>query len=282
MKGLALSNGRNGVVVLASLVLGCIVAVLPIGSGSAQQDNSQTEINADEPVNDPFEPVNRAIFQFNITLDRLVLRPVAIGYRAVLPAPLRRSVTSFWDNLESPVIFANDLLQLKPGRAGVTLSRFILNSAIGFFGFFDPALELGLDRHDEDFAQTLGHWGVGEGPYLMWPVLGPLPPRDMLGFIADSFTDPLYYILRDERPVYYGMFAADLIDQRHQVIDEVDELQKTSVDFYAAVRNLYRQSMNSEIRDGKQDSKNLPDFDYISSSDDPEGAGQQAEGDTDN
>lgn len=274
MKGFALSTGRNGVVALSCLVLTCLLAVLPIASGSAQQDNIYTEINPDELVNDPFEPVNRVIFQFNITLDRLVLRPVALSYRAVLPTPVRRSVTSFWDNLESPVIFANDLLQLKPARAGVTLSRFVINSAVGFFGFFDPAQEMGLARHDEDFGQTLGYWGVGEGPYLMWPILGPLPPRDAIGFIADSFTDPLYYILRDDRPVYYGIFTADLIDQRHHVIDEVDEMQKNSVDFYAAVRNLYRQSVNNEIRDGKQDSKNLPDFDYISSSDDSDGVGQ--------
>ena len=213
-----------------------------------------------EDVNDPLEPMNRAIFSFNMAFDKVLLRPIAIGYRAVLPAPARESATNFLDNLESPVILLNDLLQGKPGRAGNTFARFGINSVIGFFGFFDPAESMGIERHDEDFAQTLGSWGVGSGPYLVLPFLGPLPPRDTFGFAVDIFTDPLTYLLWDHRTTRIAYYGIDIVDQRHQVIDELDELEKSSVDYYAAIRSLYRQRMNSLIRDGETDLENLPDF----------------------
>ncbi len=212
-------------------------------------------------VNDPFEPMNRAIFAFNLGFDKIILRPTAIVYRAVVPGPARESATNFLDNLESPVIFLNDLLQGKPNRAGNTLARFGINTLIGFFGFFDPAESMGMERHDEDFAQTLGTWGMGSGPYLMLPFLGPLPPRDAVGFAADIFTDPMTYILWDHRTANLALYGVDVVDQRHQVIDEFDELEKSSVDYYAAIRSLYTQRMNDQIRDGKPDLENLPDFD---------------------
>ncbi len=214
----------------------------------------------DTDVNDPFEPMNRAIFSFNLGFDKIILRPTAVTYRAVVPAPARESVTNFMDNLESPIIFVNDLLQAKPRRSSKTLARFGINTVIGFFGFFDPAEAMGIERHDEDFAQTLGVWGVGSGPYLMLPFLGPLPPRDTVGFVADVFTDPMTYILWNHRAANLAVYGVDVVDQRHQVIDEFDELEKSSVDYYAAIRSLYRQHMNDQIRDGKQDLENLPDF----------------------
>lgn len=216
---------------------------------------------AEEDVNDPFEPLNRAIFSFNLGFDKVILRPTAVAYRAVVPAPARESATNFLDNLESPVIFLNDLLQAKPGRAGNTLARFGINTIIGFFGFFDPAESMGIERHDEDFAQTLGTWGVGSGPYLMLPFLGPLPPRDTVGFATDIFTDPMTYILWNHRTANLALYGVDIVNERHQVIDEFDELEKSSVDYYAAIRSLYRQRMNDRIRDGKPDLENLPDFD---------------------
>ena len=253
---------------------GGFFAVVAIGDAAAQAPaagdaiaRSDEEVRfaedvAADDVNDPFEPVNRVIFEFNVGLDKAVLRPTAIAYREVLPLGARRSVTDFLDNLETPVVLLNDILQLKLTRAGVTISRFAINTTIGFFGFFDPAEELGLARHDEDFAQTLGYWGVPEGPYLMWPLLGPLPPRDAVGFMVDRLTNPVDYALRDELVIDGAIFATDLVDVRHQVIDEVDELERTSVDYYAAVRSLYRQSINDEIRDGAPDFNQLPDFDF--------------------
>ena len=227
-------------------------------TGFAQEKPAAADSHDD--VNDPLESMNRAIFSFNMALDKAILRPIAIGYRAVLPAPVRESATNFLDNLESPVILLNDLLQGKPGRAGQTVSRFGINTVIGFLGFFDPAESMGIERHDEDFAQTMGAWGVSSGPYLVLPLLGPLPPRDTLGFAVDIFSDPLTYMLWDHRAAGIAYYSADVVDQRHQVIDQLDELEKSSVDYYATIRSLYSQHMNSKIRDGETDIENLPDF----------------------
>ncbi len=243
-----------------SVAAGVAASIVVASTAVLAQDSTPPD-STDVDVNDPFEPMNRAIFSFNLAFDKSILRPTAIAYRAVLPAPVRESATNFLDNLESPVIFLNDLLQAKPGRASKTLTRFGLNTLIGFFGFFDPADAMGIERHDEDFAQTLGAWGVASGPYLMLPFLGPLPPRDTAGFVVDIFTDPMTYILWDHRAANLALYGTDMVDQRHQVIDEFDELEKSSVDYYAAIRSLYRQRMDDQIRDGKQDLENLPDFD---------------------
>jgi len=247
----------------AILCLGLSAPVLAQTAGETAAADASEDTNVAVPteVNDPLEPVNRAIFAFNLGFDKVILRPTASAYRAVVPSPARRSATSFLDNLESPVILVNDVLQAKPGRAGTTLTRFTINTFMGFFGFFDPAKEMGFERHDEDFGQTLGHWGVSSGPYLMLPILGPLPPRDSVGFVADVFTDPMTYLLWDHRAANLALYGVDAVDARHQVIDEFDELEKSSVDYYAAIRSLYTQRRNDLIRDGQQDLGNLPDFD---------------------
>jgi phospholipid-binding lipoprotein MlaA len=248
---------RGGALALTAHITAILLAATaPV---FAQGSPAPDVVEAD--VNDPFEPMNRAIFSFNLGFDKIILRPAAVAYRAVIPGPARESATNFLDNLESPVIFLNDLLQAKPGRAGNTLARFGINTVIGFFGFFDPAESMGIERHTEGFAQTLGAWGIDSGPYLMLPLLGPLPPRDAVGFAADVFTDPMTHILWDRRIENLTLYAVDTVDQRHQVIDEFDELEKSSVDYYAAIRSLYRQRMNDQIRDGEQDLENLPDFD---------------------
>ncbi|MDO9459065.1 MAG: VacJ family lipoprotein [Alphaproteobacteria bacterium] len=247
----------------AALAVGVLFSLPSVAQETATPESGYTD------VNDPFEPMNRAIFSFNLGFDKIILRPTALAYRAVLPAPARESATNFLDNLESPVIFLNDLLQAKPRRAANTLARFSINTVIGFFGFFDPAEDMGLARHDEDFAQTLGAWGVSPGPYLVLPLLGPLPPRDTIGFVADIFTDPMTYILREHRTANLALYGVDLVNEREQVIEEFDELEKTSVDYYAAIRSLYRQRMNDLIRDGEPDMDNLPSFDDDEISDTP-------------
>lgn len=242
-------------------VLALSSALLFSACATAPSPDDKEAYAAYKEANDPLEPMNRAVFAFNQGFDKVLLRPAAITYRTVLPRPVRESNTNFLDNLESPVIFLNDLLQAKPGRARTTLARFVINTSIGFFGFFDPAENMGYAYHDEDFAQTLGYWGVSSGPYLMLPILGPLPPRDAAGFAVDILTDPLTYVFDDHREVNYALYGVDAIDQRHQVLDEFDELERTSVDYYAAIRSLYRQRMNDLIRDGETDLDNLPDFD---------------------
>ena len=255
MIDLGLTRRASAIAIAAGVAAGMLAVP---AKGLAQEKPAASD--SEEDVNDPLEPMNRAIFSFNMALDKAILRPIAIGYRAVLPAPARESAANFLDNLESPVILLNDLLQGKPARAGKTVARFGINTVIGFLGFFDPAEAMGIERHDEDFAQTMGTWGVSSGPYLVLPFLGPLPPRDTLGFAVDIFSDPLTYLLWDHRAAAISYYSVDVVDRRHQVIDELDELEKSSVDYYAAIRSLYSQHMNSNIRDGKTDVENLPDF----------------------
>ena len=204
-------------------------------------------------VNDPLEPLNRAIFGFNLAIDKALLRPVSIAYRDVIPKPGRDGVRNFLDNLENPVVLANDVLQGSPQRAGTTVGRFVINSTIGIAGLLDVATGFGLERHDEDFGQTLGVWGFPEGPFLMLPILGPSPPRDSVGLVVDYFIDPLTYVFENNdvewlSVVRYGVRA---VDSRSRSIETLDEIERTAIDFYATVRSLYRQQRMDEIRNGE-------------------------------
>lgn len=198
---------------------------------------------------DPFEPVNRAIFSFNLTLDRFVIEPVARGYRFVAPQPVRNSITNFLANLRSPVIFANDLLQGERDRAGVTLGRFMINSSLGVLGLFDAASAFGYKPHSEDMGQTFGVWGAPAGPYLMLPILGPSNLRDATGRVGDYFINPLNHccIDSDERYLIFGMTG---ISEREANIEAFEDLKKNSLDLYAAVRSIYTQSRAAEIANG--------------------------------
>lgn len=208
-----------------------------------------------EEANDPFEPANRAIFGFNQDLDRAILRPAAEAYRSLLPDAVRSGVRNFLNNLASPVIFANDLLQFDLGRAGTTLVRFVLNSTIGVAGLMDPATDIGHERHDEDLGQTLAVWGFGEGPYLMAPALGPLNVRDGIGMGVESYLNPvnLYLDRVGEDWAIYALFGLDAVDSRSRNIETFDEIERTAIDLYATVRAGYRQSRNNAIRNGADD-----------------------------
>lgn len=211
---------------------------------------------------DPIEPVNRAIFGFNLTLDAYVLEPVARGYRAVTPQPVRRSVGNFLANLRSPVVFANDLLQGERDRAGVTLGRFMINTTLGVFGLFDPAAALGYQRHDEDLGQTFGVWGAPPGPYLMLPLLGPSNVRDAGGRVGDYLINPLNQccIDTDER---YAIFGTGVVSDREANIEAIDDLKQNSLDLYAAVRSIYTQSRAAEIANGRAPSGGQQRYDEI-------------------
>ncbi len=203
-----------------------------------------------DDVNDPIEGFNRAIFNFNLKFDRAILKPAAKGYRAVLPEPGRDIVKNFLDNLRTPIILANDILQGKPGRAGHTVHRFLFNTTLGLGGLFDLVGDLGMEGHDEDFGQTLAVWGVGEGPYLVLPILGPRPPRDAIGLAVDNVLfDPLGYV---DLAFYIGLGRTAIrgVDERSRHIESLDEIEETSIDFYATIRSLYRQRRSDEIRDG--------------------------------
>ncbi len=241
-------------------VLKVIITALLVGflvSGCA----TQRMANGPSDTNDPFENFNRVMFRGTLAVDKAVFRPTAIVYRKVVPQPVRDSVRSFLNNLDSPVIFTNDLLQGELKRAGITLARATLNTTIGVGGLIDVAEKWGLPRHREDFGQTLAVYGVGEGPYLFVPLIGPANPRDLLGYGVDFFFDPLFYVQwGDESYVPFVRFGVDYLDLRERNIETLDEIERTSLDYYASVRSLYRQSRNNEIKNGATTVEDLPDF----------------------
>ncbi len=212
--------------------------------------------------NDPYEATNRNIFALNQEMDKDVALPVAKFYVRTVPEPAREGVHNFIDNLNAPVVFANDVLQGDVDRAGQTLGRFSLNSTLGIGGLIDVASKMGIPYHETDFGITLGMWGFGEGPFLMLPVLGPAPPRDLVGKIVDfTVLDPTFWVsFRSE--IYYeiGLGVLSTIDLRAQNIDTLESIERTSVDYYATIRNLYLQSRKAAVNRGKPDIENLPNF----------------------
>jgi phospholipid-binding lipoprotein MlaA len=211
--------------------------------------------------NDPFEHTNRSIFSFDQALDHAVARPVAVFYNHVLPEFARDGVHNVLGNLDAPVTFGNDVLQGAPGHAGQTLGRMVINSTLGVGGLVDVAAKMGIPRHDEDFGQTLGVWGAGEGSYLVLPLAGPSNPRDLSGNVVDVFMDPLTYLRFHNYALYMGIRAGvGIIDLRARNVENLDQIERTSVDLYATTRSLYRQHRNSEIHNGAPDTENLPNL----------------------
>jgi phospholipid-binding lipoprotein MlaA len=192
--------------------------------------------------------MNRLFFGFNEVVDRVILEPTARVYRAVLPEPVRQGISNVLANAASPVILANDILQGNPERAANTIKRFMVNSTIGVGGMLDAASYMGERRHNEDFGQTLGSYGVGSGPYLVLPLLGPSNTRDLAGKVADTAVNPMTWILYDaplwQRSIQPG---AEIVSGRAAIIDDIDNLRKTSPDFYASVRDLYAQKRQADI-----------------------------------
>jgi len=222
-----------------ALAGGLLLAVLAAGGPARAQ--------ADD--DDPLEPMNRVFFEFNLIMDGLLLEPLARIYRGVAPQFLRDAVNNFLDNLNTPVVLANDILQGEPYRAERTLGRFMLNTIMGAGGLVDVGGLLGMpERHNEDFGQTLAIYGVGEGPYLVLPLLGPSNPRDAFGFVVDFAFDPMTYVA--PRDIALARFGTDLLAFREQNIEAIDELKRSSIDLYAATRTLARQLRASEIRNG--------------------------------
>jgi phospholipid-binding lipoprotein MlaA len=203
--------------------------------------------------NDPLEPLNRKTFAFNQGFDRYVLKPAAKGYVHVLPSRVRDGVRNFLNNLDEPLVFANNVLQFKFKRAGTTASRFAVNSTVGILGFRDYAGRHGMPRQIGDFGQTLYVWHVGSGPYLVVPVFGPTTPRDGIGQGIDIWIDPLFWVtdhIRYRSTIDTIRLVLTGIDERAQNLDVLDELQHESVDFYAAMRSLWRQNRQAELNNG--------------------------------
>jgi phospholipid-binding lipoprotein MlaA len=212
--------------------------------------------------NDPLESVNRYFFALDMDLDDAILRPTAIGYRWLVPRPARKGIRNALDNLDSPVIFANDVLQGELSRAATTTARFGINSTIGVLGLFDVAKAMGLPRHEEDFGQTLAIDGdIGGGPYLVLPILGPTNVRDLTGRVVDIAFDPLTWMGGSNAQTFaISRFVLDAISEREENIETFDEIERSSIDLYSQVRSIYNQHRNAEIKNGKDDSKDLPDL----------------------
>jgi phospholipid-binding lipoprotein MlaA len=204
---------------------------------------------------DPLEPVNRAIFGFNELVYKYFLTPLAKGYNKVVPEPVRSSLSNVLANLDGPVVLANDLLQGEFSRAGDTAARFLINSTLGVAGIADPASDLGFKKHSEDFGQTLGAWGMNEGFYLVLPLLGPSSPRDAVGkLLVDGYFDPLGYYLNDTDNTEWGYVRSGVsgFSTYAGIVDDLENLRETSVDFYGALRSLYRQRREAEILNREQ------------------------------
>ncbi len=204
--------------------------------------------DAEPGYSDPLEPMNRVFFEFNDKLYFWFLKPVNKAYTTVLPVDIRFSVGNFFSNLASPISFLNNLLQGKIRDAGTVLSRFCINSTLGVLGFGDPALvDFGLQPKPEDFGQTLGVWGVGEGVYLCWPVIGPSNVRDSFGFTADAYSHPVVYFYDDPWLTVgsYGVKQVNLLSLNPGVYED---LKKYSLDPYVSMRQVYLDYRRQKIR----------------------------------
>ena len=254
---------------MAVLAFGLAVPETSFAASMEETDSvhvTLAQASGEKAVNDPLEPMNRVIFEFNEGLQDVLLRPIAKFYNANVNLTVRQGISDFLDNLSSPVIFANDLLQGEFERALTTFGRAFINTTIGIVGFADVASELGAERHDEDFGQTLAVYGMGEGFYLVLPIFGPSSPRDAIGkFVIDPYLDPLGLWLgnTDRQNIEYTLAGAEGLDEYAGIVDELNQVKKTSVDYYAAVRSLYRQKRKTEINNGSiLELPPIPDLSY--------------------
>lgn len=205
-----------------------------------------------EQLNDPLEPANRAIFRFNEAIDTVAIKPAAQGYRQVVPPFGRDRVGDFLANLRSPLVFANEVLQGRFSEAGKTAGRFGLNTTFGVLGIMDVATRMGLPPTTEDFGQTLAVWGVDEGPYLMLPFFGPSNPRDAVGLGVEWAADPLNVWSRGTNTDWVSptRTGVAVVDYREEHLDLLEEIKRSSLDYYSSLRSLYRQRRSSQISNG--------------------------------
>jgi phospholipid-binding lipoprotein MlaA len=207
---------------------------------------------------DPYEGFNRAMYSFNDTLDRAVIKPLAQGYNAIVPSPVNKGVTNFFNNLADVTSAINNLLQFKVGRAFSDLGRIAVNTTIGIGGLFDVASNMNLPRYGEDFGQTLGTWGAASGPYIVLPIIGPSSGRDAVGVVVDWFTDPVTYI--EDDTVRWSLRGLDLVDRRADLLNASRVVDQAALDPYAFVRDAYLQRRRSEVHDGNPPEEPVPDY----------------------
>lgn len=210
---------------------------------------------------DPYESFNRSVFAFNEAIDSYALKPVAEGYQAVTPEIVDTGITNFFSNLDDIVVIINDLLQLKFEQAARDLSRFMYNTTFGLFGFFDVATSFGLEKNNEDFGQTLGYWGVGDGPYLVLPVFGPSNARDAVGFVVDSSEFDVVLDELEDAELYTAV-TLKVVDARADLLGAINIIDETAPDKYAFLRDAYLARRNLLVHDGSPPDDGLSDDDF--------------------
>jgi len=220
------------------VLLATTVIALSLLGGCASTNNPR----------DPIEPVNRAVYQFNDAVDQVLLKPVAEGYRAVFPSFVRTGVGNFFSNINDVLIALNNLLQGKFVNAVSDAGRVLINTTVGLLGVLDVATDLGLEKNNEDFGQTLGYWGIGDGPFLMVPLLGPSNVRDFVGKFVDYKTDPITYVhSMRTRNILWG---TRIISNRADLLDTSKILEAAALDPYEFLRDAYIQRRRNLVHDG--------------------------------
>jgi phospholipid-binding lipoprotein MlaA len=254
---------RSPLILFALLAAGISLTVCAAACFAGEADPRV----ADQAGDDPYEDTNRAIFHFNQDVNHAVLIPVGKAYRNALPEPVRQSVHDFLQNLNGPDVFANDVMQAQGTLATNTALRLLINTTVGIGGLFDPAGRIGIPYHANDFGITLATWGFRTGPYLMIPILGPSNERDLSGYVVDSFADPGDEVAWN-RGYWWATIARSTtagVDELSRNIQGLEDLEKTSLDFYATIRSLYAQRRAAQVR---HELSNLPNPAPVSGSGD--------------
>jgi phospholipid-binding lipoprotein MlaA len=209
----------------------------------------ESEATQDDETWDPFEPFNRAMFSFNETFDQWLLKPVARSYDWVMPDVAKQGVGNFFSNLVQPRVAVNDLLQGKFSQSGRDAGRFLVNSTVGILGLVDVAKYVGLEPKEEDWGQTFAVWGMRDGPYFVWPIIGPRYARDTLGFGFDWLSNPVTYV--EPPAASWGLWGLDIVDTRARFLPAEKVLnQAMGDDKYIFIREAYRQRRRNLIYDG--------------------------------
>ena len=237
---------------LTSLYRVGLLAALLLVSGCASTNQAGD-------VNDPLEGYNRFMYKVNKSADRVILKPAAKVYDAVLPDPISHGISNFFSNLNEITVIINDLLQFKFGQAMDDLGRFGLNTTVGVGGIFDVAGHAGYKKNEEDFGQTLGVWGAGPGAYVVLPIFGPRNVRDTVGLVGDYFTDPITYV--DHNETRYAFWAVRAVDNRSKLLKAEKILDEAAIDEYTYVRDAYLQRRQNLVYDGNPPEE---DFDVFS------------------
>lgn len=252
------SAGARFQAVIAALFMSICLIASPVMADTGDTDVETVDTG---DINDPLESLNRGLFFVHDGLDTMIFRPVAVVYTTFVPKLLRTGVSNFMSNVATPITLTNDLLQGEWERAGTTTKRFLINSTFGLGGVLDYAQVQGLDKHTEDFGQTLAVHGAGSGPYLFIPILGPSTPRHLIGRFVDLFVDPWTYILYNEkRLVQAAPFGIVALAARGNGDQALQSVKETSVDYYASIRSLYYQSRRDAISNGNTSAEDLVDI----------------------